>query len=604
MSMKPLTAPISIFVLTMGFLVFPFCSAKAQINASPTTESAASLDVQPRFPSGANASASEEEKTKGAEKSLEKFIQEHLQYPQAAKGKDFKPRMVRVRITIDPNGKVHSPRILELGTKEYDDNALAVVKKMEQNDVRWSPGILAGQAVRTAVMIPVQYTWEGRNRAFPDVPDQDDRIHELVDEVPAFAHCRQKGKSDEAIRDCSIAYINDFFAENMVFEGDGPDGDVHAEFVVDKSGFVRNLTLKNDAGSALGAETLRLFNLMNEKNISWLPGEEDGQKVNVRLRISLHFQSEKSTGKPAGTEYALNKPAASKPGVGVAEPVSNKVPVNKPATTEESAATKPAASEPPANKSAASQPAANKPAASQPVANKPAAGEPAANKPVAGKPATGENAVAAKPAATKPAVPVVKMSQVEAKFYFSTGVEGYEKYQAAALKMPAPSKKDGECAFGVLDVKFKVNPQSGAIVVTDLVDYSDLGKEFKAAVNNFLLGSNGQWRKDAPVLDENTQFSLSIPMTTNNATCLESFGKYKETINKSVDNYALTTNENTLEQGLQILDEAIEQYPQDNKILRLRGMALFKNEHTVEGCLDLKLANSQNKSLSLPSGCK
>jgi hypothetical protein len=85
---------------------------------------------------------------------------------------------------------------------------------------------------------------------------------------------------------------------------------------------------------------------------------------------------------------------------------------------------------------------------------------------------------------------------------------------------------------------------------------------------------------------------------------LESFGNYKEIINKSVDNYALTTNENTLEQGLQILDEAIERYPQDNKILRLRGMALFKNEHTVEGCLDLKLAHSQNKSLSLPSGCK
>jgi TonB family protein len=590
MSMKPLTAPISIFVLTMGFLIFPFCSAKAQINASPTTESAASLDVQPRFPGGADAGASEEEKIKGAEKSLERFIQEHLQYPQSAKGKDFKPRVVRVRITIDPNGKVHSPRILELGTKEYDDNALTVVKKMEQNDVRWSPGILAGQAVRTAVMVPVHYTWEGRNRAFPDIPDQDDRIHELVDEVPAFAHCRQKGKSDEAIRDCSIAYINDFFAENMNFEGDGPDGDVHAEFVVDKSGFVRNLTLKNDTGSALGAETLRLFNLMNEKNISWLPGEEDGQKVNVRLRISLHFQSEKSTGKPAGTEYALNKPAANKPGVGVPEPVSNKVPVNKPVTTEESAAT---------NKTAASKPVANKPAT-----NKTAASEPAANKPAASKPAAGENAVAAKPAATKPAAPVVKMSQVEAKFYFSTGVEGYEKYQAAALKMPAPGKKDAECAFGVLDVKFKVNPQSGAIVVTDLVDYSDLGKEFKAAVNNFLLGSNGQWRKDAPVLDENTQFSLSIPMTTNNATCLESFGNYKEIINKSVDNYALTTNENTLEQGLQILDEAIERYPQDNKILRLRGMALFKNEHTVEGCLDLKLAHSQNKSLSLPSGCK
>lgn len=456
---------------------------------------------QPRFPGCETAASSVEEKIKCAEEELQKFIEANLKYPEIAKAPDFKPVIVRVRVTVDANGRIHSPRILELGVKEYDANALAVFTKMEQDDMKWVPGTFEGQAVRSPVMVTVHFSWEGRNKAFPTlfVADGSDDVYELPDDVPAFPSCRQKGKRDEQIRDCSLDYLDDFFNRNMIYPEDalrvGLEGDIQVEFVVGKDGQIRNVVLKNDIGLGCGEETRRLFNLANEKNIGWLPGEEKGQKVNVLFKTTVRFR------------------------------IKNNV------------------------------------------------------------------------------RPMTKLASADPRPFFITGKIGYEDFQSTYLKLPK-SKEIGTCSFGVVDVKFKINRQTGGVAVTEIIDYNNLGKEFKTAVNTFLQETNGQWRVQYPGLGDETQYYLSFPLATNSTTCPDALKEYKEQIYKSLGSALLTDKNTTFNAGLEALDKAVRLYPADNKIRHLRGMALYKNGRTVEGCVDLFFVSKQNREIPVPASCK
>jgi hypothetical protein len=503
----------TLVALTTGFLLaFLPIGANAQEaaaivisdNNSAAKKSLSNLDRQPRFPGCENAGNSEDEKNRCAEEKLAAYIRENLKFPESAKDPDFKPVIVRVRVTVDADGKIHSPRILELGIKEYDANALAVVTQMEQSGIRWVPGVFEGKAVRSPVMITVHYSWEERNRAFPTISvaatSNDDDVYEIPDEVPAFSQCRQKGKKDEHIRDCSLEFLDNFFKNNMIYPEDalrvGLEGDISVEFVVDKNGKMRNLLLKNDLGLGCGEEVKRLFDLANEKNIGWIPGEEDGQKVNVLLKTTVHFKIK------AG---------------------------DKPAT---------------------------------------------------------------------------KLTMVDPKPLFMTGKSGYEDFQNTYLKFPT-GKEINNCATGVIDVKFKVNQQTGAVLATEMVDYNALGKEFKTAVTNFLQETSSYWRVQFPGLGDETQYYLSLPFVSNNASCPESNKGYKELIYKTMNEYmAFNDKKVTMDTVLESLDKAVRLYPADNKIRYMRGVMLYRNGRTVEGCVDLFFVNKQNKEIAVPASCK
>ncbi|GAB4493076.1 MAG: hypothetical protein OHK0019_16260 [Saprospiraceae bacterium] len=471
-------------------------------NVPGSKKSLNNLDRQPRFPGCEYIGQTEEEKNRCAEEKLTAYIREHLKFPESAKSPDFKPIIVRVRVTVDADGKIHTPRILELGVKEYDANALAVVTQMEQSGIRWVPGVFEGKAVRSPVMITVHYSWEERNRIFPtlSVAANDNDIYEISDEVPAFAQCRQKGKKDEQIRDCSLEYLADFFKNNMIYPEDalrvGLEGEISVEFVVDKNGKMKNVVLKNDLGLGCSEEVKRLFDLANEKNIAWIPGEEDGQKVNVLLKTTVRFKIKDA---------------------------------DKPAT---------------------------------------------------------------------------KLTLVDPKPLFMTGKSGYEEFQNTYLKFPT-GKEVSPCATGVIDVKFKINQQTGAVLVTEMVDYNALGKEFKTAVNTFLQETSSYWRVQFPGLGDETQYYLALPFVNNTATCSEGHKGYKDLIYKTINEYvAFNDKKMTFDSVLESLDKAVRLYPADNKIRYMRGVMLYRNGRTVEGCVDLFFVNKQNKEIAVPASCK
>jgi TonB family protein len=86
---------------------------------------------------------------------LTKFIEKNANYPVEAREKGETGKAY-IRLIIDTNGKVISPRILKSsGSKSINEEALRVVKSMP----RWTPGIENGNKVNVYITLPVGFNF-------------------------------------------------------------------------------------------------------------------------------------------------------------------------------------------------------------------------------------------------------------------------------------------------------------------------------------------------------------------------------------------------------------------------------------------------------------
>ena len=93
----------------------------------------------------------------------------------------------------------------------------------------------------------------------------------------------------------------DFLRNNVKYpEGaqkQGIQGRVLVQFVVDKTGKVRDAKLVRNVDELLDAEALRVIQAMPQ----WIPGKQKGQAVNVKYTIPISFRLPAKEEKP--TEF-------------------------------------------------------------------------------------------------------------------------------------------------------------------------------------------------------------------------------------------------------------------------------------------------------------
>jgi protein TonB len=72
----------------------------------------------------------------------------------------------------------------------------------------------------------------------------------------------------------------------------GVEGICVVSFVVEKDGRLTNIRLRRDIGAGCGEEVLRVVQLMNEQDIRWIPGKQDGEVVRVEFNLPVQFRLE------------------------------------------------------------------------------------------------------------------------------------------------------------------------------------------------------------------------------------------------------------------------------------------------------------------------
>jgi TonB family protein len=110
-----------------------------------------------------------------------------------------------------------------------------------------------------------------------------------ADEMPTFPGC----ETGDMV--CARQKMTEFVRERIRMPeaaSEAKEGGVAmVAFVIGKNGKISDVKLKSDPGFGMGAEALRVVNLMIEEKVKWEPGREDGKKVDIQMVLPVSFNS-------------------------------------------------------------------------------------------------------------------------------------------------------------------------------------------------------------------------------------------------------------------------------------------------------------------------
>lgn len=124
---------------------------------------------------------------------------------------------------------------------------------------------------------------------------QSDTMKE-VEELPRFysATCENSTASAGDKMQCANQALMQFIINNLKYPKQAKEakieGKAMVQFVVSKEGSIKNIEVKETPSPELGAEAVRVLNLMNEQNQNWIAGLVDGKKVDVQLMLPFTFK--------------------------------------------------------------------------------------------------------------------------------------------------------------------------------------------------------------------------------------------------------------------------------------------------------------------------
>lgn len=270
--------------LYVYLLAIPLLSMFTLAFSLPSHESALVMPAQleqgtdplPIF-NGCEQEATPEAQQKCSKAQLIAFIQKHLQYPRAAKAANAEG-MVVVSFTVDAAGMLRDVEVIKHGSHGMDEAALAVVNKMPE----WTPAYKDGNAVATQLKLPFTFKLPTAKQ-----------VYEEVDEMPRFPACEEE-TTPQARKDCAQQALFSYIFSNLKYpetaKEQGIEGVVVASFVVNTEGKLEDISIARSVHESLDNTVLKIVASMNNMEENWIPGQKDGQTVNVRMKLPFKFK--------------------------------------------------------------------------------------------------------------------------------------------------------------------------------------------------------------------------------------------------------------------------------------------------------------------------
>ena len=263
------------------------------------------VEEMPRF-IGCEEVTDASERQLCTQKKMLEFIYKNVKYPEAARKQGIEG-MVVVRFIISKTGEVKSPEIIrELGGG-CDESVLEVVSQMPN----WIPGRQKGKAVNVFFNLPVKFKLspEDKQKAKASTDHPDGKPYKVVEEMPRFPGCEDKGMAGEELKRCSNKALINFLIENIKYpesaKATSTEGTVVVSFVVDEQGKLIKPKIVRSLSDECDAEVLRLVDLMNQMPEAWTPGRQKGEIVPVSFNLPIRFALPKESGAAAKPRNAL-----------------------------------------------------------------------------------------------------------------------------------------------------------------------------------------------------------------------------------------------------------------------------------------------------------
>lgn len=121
-----------------------------------------------------------------------------------------------------------------------------------------------------------------------------EKVFKIAEQMPLFPGCDATDEYSEALRNCANQKMLEFIYTNVKYpeaaRKQGIEGTVVVRFLVEKDGTISDAEILRNVGGGTGEEALRVVNMMSEQNIKWIPGKQDGEKVNVNFNLPVKFK--------------------------------------------------------------------------------------------------------------------------------------------------------------------------------------------------------------------------------------------------------------------------------------------------------------------------
>jgi len=240
------------------------------------------IDKAPRFPSICedNTTLSDDENQQCSTKEMLAYIIENLSYPLVAKEQGLKG-IVEVKIRIDESGFVWDPTVIKSIHPLLDDEALAVVEKM-QDELIWIPAQAKGNPIESFSVIEVQFG-PARKKNF-----------KVVEVMPRFpSECEEDSSlSEQRLKQCADKAMLEYVYGNLTYPAEakreGVSGTVVISFIIDELGNMLDLEVSRPLHPLLDEAAMRLMREMQEQ-VTWIPGQQRGNPIDVHFNLPIRF---------------------------------------------------------------------------------------------------------------------------------------------------------------------------------------------------------------------------------------------------------------------------------------------------------------------------
>jgi len=122
---------------------------------------------------------------------------------------------------------------------------------------------------------------------------EEEQIFKVVEEMPRFPGCEQKGMDKNKLRECSQEEMLKFIYSNLKYpeiaKQKAIEGRVILQFVVAKNGNVEDVKVLRQLESSTTAEAIRVVKMMPK----WIPGKQRGRPVKVQYVLPITFELQK-----------------------------------------------------------------------------------------------------------------------------------------------------------------------------------------------------------------------------------------------------------------------------------------------------------------------
>lgn len=235
------------------------------------------VEEMPRFPGCEQLDTTIAVKAQCAQQSLLNYVYSNIVYPLEARQNGNEGQVV-VNFVVEKDGSVSSPNIVKDIGGGCGLEVLRVINLMNQQGLRWTPGKMNDEVVRTRFNLPVRFKLE---EAPPYTMIGADTVYTSFDEPPSF----QGG--DEAL----IAHID----EQLDYPESAADtcmiGIIDVQLLIQPDGVVRilNMTDYSNLGFDFWYEATEAATSTIGK---WNVGTYEGREVPASYEISMYFEPE------------------------------------------------------------------------------------------------------------------------------------------------------------------------------------------------------------------------------------------------------------------------------------------------------------------------